>query len=157
MSTGAIIGLVVSGTLVVLGMLVSRAWVQWVFPLRENFFQEASDLSRSPSTTADERECLNFLMDRATSFRAGWMPVRAAWMALRANGVPPRRTLRIDSEKLSGVTRKFMFSTLAANPFALAAFAVILLITMKLAHESVRPAVKQAAVKLPMTGYYASC
>lgn len=151
MNDAAVTGMIVVVALIISGMIISRLVSRAVYPLREELFVLAATLLREKGTQSRERALLNAYMDRAMSFSAGWMAVRAALAVLRQRieeghsrpAEPPRcvRTRR--------ASRLFLLSVLVANPIAGAIFVVVLGVGIALHREAPRQAVYQAAAKMP--------
>lgn len=149
MDREAFIGLAVLAAVIILGLLAMRGLARFARGFRQTMYEEASDLLRQSKLTAAERAYLTYCMDNAFSFRAGLLPLRAVWLAIRAKRrgeVPP---VPRSCEEVQRVGLHFMASVLCANPFALVAFAAMLGTLMALEHERAKPAIRQTASKMP--------
>lgn len=150
MSNAAIIGLLVLLFVIVGGMLATAALARAAYPLRRRMFEHATSLLGRSGLTRDDRLFLQFCMDHALSFRAGWIPLRAVWRAIAGHRGGRGDQTRTEGESaVTSVGVRFMLSVLLANPIAFILFLPSVLILMILEREAVRPAVRQTATKLP--------
>lgn len=153
MESAAILGLLVLVSGIGIGLLVTAALYRAAFSLRRGMFERAVTLLRASDLAREDRDFLNYCLDNALSFRAGWLSLRAVWRAIVTHR-SHLNTLGPGNQSHAGVTSvglRFMLSTLVANPVALLLFAPSVLVLMILERETVRPAVRQTATNLPVS------
>lgn len=153
MGQQAFIGFATAAAVLVLCMLAYRALARAAFPIRVSLFTLSTDLLHEKGVSQSDRRQVQHCMDNALKFSAGWMVLRAGFLALRdtikredstAPGTARRRDPRV-----AKVYVAFVVSALAANPIALLVFIPMVVTVMIIERERAKAAVADTAAYLP--------
>lgn len=150
MTSTAVVGLLIMAFIVVGGMLLTAALASAAFGLRRRMFERATELLRTPGLQEDDRLFVEYCMDNALNFHAGWLPLRAIWGEIlsRDESAPDGRGHPRHAPAVTSVGFRFILSVLVANPLAAILFAPSVLILMLVEREAAKPAIRQTAVSL---------
>lgn len=120
MEQEATFGLFALGGVLVGGVLLYGLLVRAVYPLRVTLFERAQILLEQKDCTKEDRLFINYVLDTALSFKAGWSVSHAVWRTVLKKAAgdvsPPSRT----AERVVWIMPRYFVSVLVANPFALA-------------------------------------
>lgn len=139
----AVLAAVLFGVPLLYGLLL-----RFAYPMRVTLFERANVLLDRRDCTHEERLFINYLLDTALSFKAGWSVSKAVWRAAfrKVSGDAP--TPRPLVERVIWIMPRYFASVLVANPFALISAMLALPILLVMArireHEKAKDAFRDA-------------